>query len=203
MIQDIILASGSPRRRELLEAMGYTPRICPSDIAEDSSETDPASLVAELSRQKARAVAATQELTGGRVVIGADTVVAFGDETSGYQILGKPASHEENAAFLCRLSGQAHEVWTGVTVIWAGGEQTLLEKATVHMRLLSAKEIDTYVATGEGLDKAGGYGIQGLGMTLVAGLEGDYYTVMGLPVLALGRLLLDLEREQAQENILL
>jgi septum formation protein len=171
---DLILASGSPRRRELLERLGLSFRVRGADINEDIPETDPARLVQTLALQKARAIS---NLEPRASVIAADTTVALSGD-----ILNKPASVAENAAFIARLSNQWHEVFTGVCVIHAGHEVTGVECTRVKFRDLSKTEIDGYAATEEGLDKAGGYGIQELGMALVERIEGDYFNVMGLPV---------------------
>jgi septum formation protein len=171
---DLILASGSPRRRELLERLGVSFRVRGADIDEDIPETGAARLVQTLALQKARAVHALEPSAS---VIAADTTVAISGD-----ILNKPGSVAENAAFIARLSGQWHEVFTGVCVIHAGHEVTGVECTRVKFRDLSKAEIDGYAGTREGLDKAGGYGIQELGMALVERIEGDYFNVMGLPI---------------------
>ena len=171
---DLILASGSPRRRELLERLGLRFRVRGADIDENIPETDPARLVQTLAFEKARAVSSLEPRAS---IIAADTTVALGGA-----ILNKPAGVAENAAFIARLAGQWHEVFTGVCVIHAGLEVAGVECTRVKFRDLSQLEIDGYAATGEGLDKAGGYGIQELGMALVERIEGDYFNVMGLPV---------------------
>jgi septum formation protein len=171
---DLILASGSPRRRELLGRLGVSFRVRGADIDEDIPETNPARLVQTLALEKARAVSSFEPRAS---IIAADTTVALGGN-----ILNKPANVAENAAFIARLAGQWHEVFTGVCVIHAGREVTGVECTRVKFRDLSQTEIDGYAATGEGLDKAGGYGIQELGMALVERIEGDYFNVMGLPV---------------------
>ncbi len=171
---DLILASGSPRRRELLQKLGVNFRVRSADINEDLPETDPAQLVRTLALEKARAVA---QLEPGASVLAADTTVALGGA-----ILNKPTSTEENAEFIGRLSGQWHEVYTGVCVIHGDHESVGVECTRVKFRDLSRAEIHGYAASGEGLDKAGGYGIQEMGMALVERIEGDYFNVMGLPV---------------------
>jgi septum formation protein len=171
---DLVLASGSPRRKELLQKLGVTFRVMSADVNEDIPETDPARLVETLALTKARAVAALEPRAS---VIAADTTVAIGA-----QILNKPLNVEENAAFIARLAGQWHEVHTGVAVIHAGLEVSGVERTRVKFRDLSKGEIQGYAASGEGLDKAGGYGIQEMGMALVERIEGDYFNVMGLPV---------------------
>ncbi len=148
---------------------------------EASDERDPARLARSLARQKAAAVARQHP---GAVVVGADTVVALGEG-----LLGKPRDEAENRAFLRRLAGQTHQVYTGVSVFAPNGEESGVERTDVTFRPLSDAEIAHYAATGEGLDKAGGYGIQGVGMALVARIEGDYSNVVGFPLGLVIRLL--------------
>lgn len=170
----MILASGSPRRRELLGHLGVPFRVVVSGEAEESAERDPARLAGELAGLKAGAVARAHP---GLVVVAADTVVAVDGE-----LLGKPADRAENAAYLRRLSGRTHQVYTGVTVLSAHGEWSGVERTDVTFRALSEAEVAHYAATGEGLDKAGGYGIQGIGMVLVERIAGDYSNVVGFPL---------------------
>ena len=181
---DIILASQSPRRRELLERMGLTGfQVISPDVDENlGEELPPAELVSRLSRRKAQAVAA--KAGGDALVIAADTVVALEGT-----ILGKPA--DELAAFrmLSALSGARHQVYTGVTVLRGEEAYTEYEVTDVTFRELSEGEIEDYIRTGEPMDKAGAYGIQGYGALFIEGIQGDYYNVMGLPVCRLGRLL--------------
>lgn len=191
----IVLASGSPRRKELLKQAGYTFTIEVSDVDEQIQEEKPEHLVEELSRRKARAVAETylgQEETEGKcsgkeplTVIGADTVVAFGG-----QILGKPAEEEEAVRMLRELSGKTHQVYTGVSLFMIEkgkitGTKTFFVCTDVTMRPLAEEEIRAYVRTGEPMDKAGAYGIQGKAAVFIEGICGDYYNVVGLPVCAL------------------
>ena len=180
---DIILASQSPRRRELLERMGVEFRVVTPDIDEHMErELPPDELVRRISAEKARAVAAQ---TGpDAIVIAADTVVALDGA-----VLGKPADELEAFKMLSTLSGCRHQVYTGMTVLRGEEKYTVSEETTVTFRELSAEEIDRYIATGEPMDKAGAYGIQGYGALLVSGIQGDYYNVMGLPVCRLGMLL--------------
>lgn len=181
---DIILASGSPRRRELLEQIGVKHyRIVSPDVDEHvEGHPAPEELVEFLSRRKAEAVGA--KAGPDALVIAADTVVALDGA-----ILGKPHSREEAAAMLAALSGREHAVYTGLTVL--RGERTVTghERTAVTFRTLTGTEIDRYAATGEPMDKAGAYGIQGVGALLITGIEGDYFNVMGLPVCRLGRVL--------------
>lgn len=181
---DIILASQSPRRRELLERMGVRDfRIVTPDIDEHMDrDLPPQELVGRISLEKALAV---QEQEGNSaIIIAADTVVALDGA-----VLGKPADELEAFKMLSTLSGCRHQVYTGVTVLRGEERYTVSEETTVTFRELSAEEIDRYIATGEPMDKAGAYGIQGYGALLVEGIQGDYYNVMGLPVCRLGCLL--------------
>ncbi|MBB5232764.1 Maf family nucleotide pyrophosphatase [Deinococcus budaensis] len=178
---EVILASGSPRRRELLANLGVPFRVVVSGEAEDSPERDPARLAGELAALKAGAVA---RLAPDAVVIAADTVVALGGE-----LLGKPGDEAENRAFVRRLAGRTHQVYTGVTVIVGGQVRGGVERTDVTFRALTDHEIAHYAATGEGLDKAGGYGIQGVGMVLVRRVDGDYSNVVGFPLGLVIRLL--------------
>ena len=181
---DIILASQSPRRRELLERMGVRDfRVVTPDIDEHMDrELPPEELVRRISLEKALAV---QEQEGNTsIIIAADTVVALDGA-----ILGKPHSREEAVSMLTALSGRTHQVYTGVTL--ARGEEILTEHevTAVTFRPLTAAEIEAYVQSGEPMDKAGAYGIQGLGALLAERLEGDYFNVMGLPLCRVGRML--------------
>ena len=181
----IVLASASPRRRELLEKAGvdFTVRV---SQAEEHIEpgTPPHEAVMQLAMQKAQAVA--RECPDD-LVIGADTVVVLDGE-----ILGKPADEADAARMLRRLSGQTHTVYTGVCLVRAGKTETFFEQTQVTFYPLTDDEIAAYVATGEPMDKAGAYGIQGRGCTLVREIRGDYFNVVGLPVAALYRRLVDL-----------
>lgn len=179
----IILASQSPRRRELLEQIGMTDfEVLPARGEEVIDPAlSPGALVEELSRQKCAEVAA---LRPDGLIIAADTVVSVDG-----QILGKPRSKEEAFSMLARLSGRSHRVYTGVTVWKNGCTVTEHEVTAVKFRTLTSREISRYIETGEPMDKAGAYGIQGLGSLLVEGISGDYFNVMGLPVCRLGRML--------------
>ena len=182
---DIILASQSPRRRELLERMGLPFRVITPDIDERMDRAlPPGELVAAISAEKARAVAAQ---AGGAIVIAADTVVALDGA-----VLGKPADESDAARMLTALSGRTHQVFTGLTVACGADVRTVSEETAVTFRPLTGEEVAAYVRTGEPMDKAGAYGIQGYGALLVEGVQGDYYNVMGLPVCRLGGLLREL-----------
>ena len=181
---NIILASGSPRRRELLERMGIEDfEIITSDADESVDESlPPAEQVEVLSRRKADAVAA--EVSADDLIIAADTVVAMDGV-----VLGKPADEEDAFRMLSALSGVRHHVFTGVTVRMGDRVLTRHEVTSVDFRTLEPEEVEEYIATGECMDKAGAYGIQGYGCLLVEGIVGDYYNVMGLPVALLARML--------------
>ena len=184
MHMDVILASQSPRRRELLERMGVVDfRIVTPHIEEQTDRELPTgALVGRISLEKALAVQAQEGK--GPIIIAADTVVALDGA-----VLGKPADELEAFKMLSTLSGCRHQVYTGLTVLQGEEQYTVSEETTVTFRELSAEEIDRYIATGEPMDKAGAYGIQGYGALLVEGIQGDYYNVMGLPVCRLGLLL--------------
>lgn len=179
----LILASGSPRRRQLLEQIGLDFRVISSDIDETvDTSLPPAQIVEWLSRQKAEAVAA--QAGPGDLIIAADTVVALENA-----ILGKPEDELDAFKMLTALSGGRHQVYTGMTLLRDGERQTEHEVTTVTFRELAEEEITAYIATGEPSDKAGAYGIQGYGAMLVERVEGDYFNVMGLPLCHLGRML--------------
>lgn len=183
----IILASASPRRRELLQQIGWEFEVQVSEVEEVITTSHPGQVVEELSRQKAEAVFG--QLSGmetATLVIGADTVVACDGE-----ILGKPRGGEDARRMLHMLQGRSHHVYTGVTLCYwslaAPIERqrrtvTFHEAARVDFYPMSEEEIDWYAASGEPLDKAGAYGIQGLCARFIKGIEGDYNTVVGLPV---------------------
>ena len=178
---ELILASQSPRRQELLGKMGPKFTVRPADIDETMDPADtPAHQVGLVSRRKATAAVAGPE----DVVIAADTIVVVGDT-----ILGKPHSPAEAAQMLERLSGRDHQVMTGCTVRRGDRMETFTEVTHMIFRPLSREEIDYYVSTGEPMDKAGAYGIQGGACLFVQRLEGDYYNVMGLPVCRLAQVL--------------
>lgn len=202
----VILASASPRRRELLEQIGLDFAVRVSRVAEKAGTDVPELLVQELSAQKAGAVlgeTAQEDAAEGLLIIGADTVVVYGDS-----ILGKPKNAGEAAQMLKRLQGHTHEVYTGVTLICVGRDahrdgrlqKSFHERTKVHFHPMSDAEIAAYVATGEPLDKAGAYGIQGMFARYLKGIEGDYNNVVGLPV---GRLYQELKAWGMAEELLL
>ncbi|HIW57922.1 MAG TPA: septum formation inhibitor Maf [Firmicutes bacterium] len=188
----IVLASASPRRAELLKNMGLEFSITPDDSEEISTPgLDPAETVKELARNKASNVAERIRNSGGlggeeALVIGADTVVVLSGE-----ILGKPKDEADAERTLRRLSGNRHEVYTGVSVIdtFSGREVCDHEATVVEFRDISDEEIAAYIRTGEPMDKAGAYGIQNLGALFVKRIEGDYFNVVGLPLCRLGMIL--------------
>jgi septum formation protein len=174
----IILASQSPRRRELLELIGIAHEVMPADLDESVLPNEAPTAHAErLAREKAEVIAHREP---GAVVIGSDTIVVLDGD-----ILGKPRDHADAAATLRRLSGRTHTVHTAVAVAWNGHLVSGVESVEVTFRPLSSEQIETYIATGEPMDKAGAYGIQGYGAVIVERVHGDYFAVMGL---ALGRL---------------
>ncbi len=173
----IILASASPRRRALLEGIGLADfTILPSDADEELPENiSPGEAVKLLAKTKAESV--SKSAGGNAVVIAADTVVCYQDE-----ILGKPADRGDAFRMLSMLSGKTHAVYTGFCVRNGSREILASERTEVEFRSLTSEEIWSYIDTGEPFDKAGAYGIQGLGAMLVRRIDGDYYNVMGLPV---------------------
>lgn len=188
----IILASQSPRRKELLEQIGLEFEICPAKGEEVITKNVPEEVAKELSLQKAKEVAAMVSQYGDNhkelmtpqdiLVIGADTIVAVDDE-----ILGKPKDEADAYRMLSLLSGRTHAVYTGVTFVFIdttgkAGAHTFYEKTEVQMKELSEEEIRRYVETGDSMDKAGAYGIQGRCAIYIEKINGDYNNVVGLPV---------------------
>jgi septum formation protein len=179
----IVLASQSPRRRELLSLIGIPHEVRPADLDESILPGEsPTEHAERLARSKAEAVAAREPAA---VVIGSDTIVVLDGE-----ILGKPRDAGEAATTLRRLSGRTHTVHTAVAVARNGHTVSAVESVEVTFRPLTDAQIETYIATGEPMDKAGAYGIQGYGAVIVERVHGDYFAVMGL---ALGRLVALLE----------
>ncbi|MFQ5724266.1 MAG: Maf family protein [Terriglobia bacterium] len=189
----IVLASSSPRRQEVLRAAGFEFDAVPATGAEDARAANetPAAYAERLARQKAEAVAKRLPAKDDRVVLGADTIVVADGE-----VLGKPASPEDARAMLRRLSGRAHAVVTGVALAEAGRARRVQahETTQVFFRPLTEQEIQAYVSTGEPLDKAGAYAVQGRAARFVTRVEGCYFNVVGLPVALVDRLLRDWER---------
>lgn len=183
---DIILASASPRRRELLSLAGVDFSVKVADVNEVIPENaKPDEVVISLAMQKAQAVANENP---DSIVIGSDTVVALDGE-----ILGKPKNEENAAQMLTRLSGRSHTVYTGVAIIHGEKVKNFCEATEVVFNNLTQEEIRNYIATGECMDKAGAYGIQGKGCVLVEKINGDYFNVVGLPVSKLYRELRDFD----------
>jgi septum formation protein len=171
----LVLASQSPRRAELLRRLGLDFEIVPAEIDESYIDHEmPADHAERLAREKAFVVARTRP---GSLVLGSDTIVVLGSD-----VLGKPRDEADAAAMLMRLSGREHEVFTAVAVVQGDRVESALERVRVRFRNLDRTESEEYVATGESLDKAGAYGIQGFGSALVEEVHGDYFAVMGLPV---------------------
>ena len=179
----VILASASPRRRDLLSLIGIEHEVWPADIDESylPGETPPQH-AERLARGKATAIQVPDA-----VVIGSDTIVVVDGD-----VLGKPRDRVQAVEMLRRLSGRAHTVMTGVAARWDGRLVSGLEEVGVTFRALSDSEIERYIDTGEPMDKAGAYGIQGFGATIVDRVDGDYFAVMGLALNHLVRLLRDL-----------
>ena len=179
----IILGSQSPRRRELLEKLDLPFTILTADIDETvRPELTPAQAVADISARKAAAI--LRQASEDDLVITADTIVVLDG-----QIMGKPHSPEEAEQMLSSLSGRTHQVYTAVTLPSHARQKTEVACTQVTFRPLDPKEIRAYIASGEPMDKAGAYGIQGRGAVLVSHLEGDYFNVMGLPLCTLCRML--------------
>jgi septum formation protein len=180
----IILASGSPRRSALLRQMGLEFEVIPSDVSEENVPVArPVSYAKRLAKLKARAVS---KLVSEGIIIGADTVVCLGD-----RIFGKPKDAAEAIGTLKLLGGKEHEVITGICVINKYSKTTVTKAVTtkVKFRELDDKLIEWYVRTGEPMDKAGCYGIQGKGAVLVERIKGDYSNVVGLPIATLSEIL--------------
>jgi septum formation protein len=173
---DLVLASRSPRRARILEMAGIPFRQLPSSVEEAPLDADPEEVVGHWARAKAEDVAGDLP---DSPVLGGDTMVAVED-----RILGKPADRREAEAMLRRLSGSWHTVYGGACILWParGLDVSVVERTRVCFRPLSAGEIAAYVDTGEPMDKAGAYGIQGYGCVLVERIDGCYFNVMGLPI---------------------
>lgn len=188
----IILASASPRRQELLTQIGLSFEVCPSEWEEVTDKELPEEVVQELSYHKAMEVYERNVTEEGTVVIGADTIVACGG-----QILGKPGTRERAEEMLSKLQGGTHQVYTGVAFVWKEKGRTesagFYECTDVRVYPMTEEEIRCYVETGEPMDKAGAYGIQGGFAAFIQGICGDYNNVVGLPV---GRVYQELKKRQ-------
>jgi len=180
----VVLASGSPRRHDLLNLVGISHEVRPANIDETMrSRETPQRHAERLAREKASTVATRDP---GLITIGADTIVVVNRK-----VLGKPTDADHAAAMLRQLSGRKHTVITAVAVSRGKKLRSAVEEVRVKFRKLRDDEIEAYIATGEPLDKAGAYGIQGYGATIVECVEGDYFSVMGLPLARLVGLLRD------------
>lgn len=190
MIKSIILASKSPRRHELLSMLGYQIKTIVSDVDEDGVTADtPPLLASKLAHTKALAVANEIEKTD-LPIIAADTLVEVNGE-----ILGKPKDEADARRMLMLLSGSAHYVHTGISVIYNGKEINLTDTAKVYFRDIDADELDDYIASREPFDKAGAYGIQGKAGAFVERIEGDFFSIMGLPICAVTKALKELTKD--------
>ena len=183
---ELILASGSPRRLALLRQIGLEPRVVVSRSEEEKTDWDPARLVCHNALAKGRDVCSR---LGDQVpILAADTVVALDGE-----ILGKPKDRKEAASMLRKLSGKSHQVLTGLALFYRGKVLTHVETTQVQFSPLSEKDIEGYIRTGEPLDKAGAYGIQGRAALFIPTINGSYSNVVGLPLAALKKLFAELD----------
>ena len=191
----LILASSSPRRVEVLRNAGFDFEVVPSRVDESAHPGEsPVDLAERLARQKAEDVAARLAPEKDAVVLGADTVVVSDDGA----LLGKPTSPADAVAMLEKLSGRPHDVITGIALIAPGSDRVRVahERTRVFFRALAREELETYVASGEPLDKAGTYAIQGRAGRFVTRIEGCYFNVMGLPLALVDRMLRDWEADR-------
>lgn len=180
MKYQMVLASGSPRRKEILAQIGASCDVIVSDCDESTQVKTPEELVKELSGRKAEAVA--EKLQGAAVIIGADTVVVYQGT-----VLGKPKDRKDAKRMLTMLSGKVHQVYTGVTLIIkeaTGESRTVVfaECSEVEVNAMTERQIEAYLDTGEGTDKAGSYAVQGIFAAHIKGIKGDYFNIVGLPV---------------------
>jgi septum formation protein len=181
----VVLASQSPRRRELLTLVGIKHEVRPADIDEAYlAGEQPHAHAERLAREKVEAVSRD---VPDALVIGSDTIVVVDGD-----VLGKPRDEAHAAAMLARLSGRSHIVITAVAVEWRGVVRSSVEEVGVTFHPMASSEIEAYIATREPMDKAGAYGIQGYGATIVERVDGDYFAVMGLPLQRLVRLMTEL-----------
>jgi septum formation protein len=185
----LVLASASPRRRELLTQAGFTFEVRPAHIPEDPTPNeDPIAYVVRLAREKAQAVfdqlSANPETAADLAVLGADTTVTLDNH-----ILGKPEDAADAARMLRLLSGRTHRVITGVALVTANSAEVAAEVTAVRFLTLSDEEIEAYIATGEPMDKAGAYAIQGRAARWIPRIEGCYFNVVGLPIALVSTLL--------------
>jgi septum formation protein len=181
----VVLASQSPRRRELLTLVGIPHTVQPADIDESLwPDENPAAHCERLAREKIAVVARS---AADALVIGSDTIVVVDGD-----VLGKPRDEAHAEEMLTRLAGRSHVVMTGVAVQWRGQQRSAVEEVGVTFHPLSREAIRRYIATREPMDKAGAYGIQGYGATIVRRVDGDYFAVMGLPLQRLVRVMAEL-----------
>ncbi len=181
---EIILASGSPRRRELLRSLGWKFRVIVPEIDESIGKESPLQAVERLAMEKARAVSG---LFHEDLVIAADTIVVIEG-----RILGKPENSSQAIEMLSMLNNRTHEVITGLAVCWGNSRSVSSEITKVSFRKMNTGDLSTYVSTGEGLDKAGAYAIQGRGSLLVKNISGCYFNVVGLPLFRLSKIMEDM-----------
>jgi septum formation protein len=198
MTPNLILASASPRRRELLTQAGYRFEVQPSSVPElRQPDEDAIRFVTRLAREKAEEVFAQRQAASG-MVLGADTVVVCDGA-----VMGKPSNAADAARMLLLLAGRTHQVVTGVAVVWSSGSQPVVDVAAeltqVTMRTLSPEEVAAYVASGEPMDKAGAYGIQGYAARWIPRISGCYFNVVGLPLALVASLLEGAEERMASQ----
>ena len=184
----VVLASASPRRKSLLEMLGLSPLIVPSQVHEPITKEQPYIQVMKHARNKAQTVAALMDEKS--LVIGADTIVVVDR-----MILGKPGSSEEARHYLGMLSGRSHKVYTGICLCWRKQCICAYERSQVEFELLTDTEIEDYIASKEPLDKAGAYGIQGFGSQFIRSIRGCYFNVMGFPIHLFYKMLQDMHRD--------
>ncbi|TCT14973.1 septum formation protein [Natranaerovirga pectinivora] len=180
-MRKIVLASKSPRRKEILQSLKIPFQTITSDFDESICDIkEPSSLVKNLSQGKAESV--MDLLKEPSLVIGSDTIVVFNN-----MILGKPKNEEEAFEFISMLEGKKHEVYSGIAIVDTESDNVYVnyEKTNVYMRHIKETEIQSYIKSGEPMDKAGAYGIQGIGSVFIERIEGDFYSVMGFPILKL------------------
>lgn len=196
----LILASGSQRRRELMSMCGYDYEIMVSNADESIDEHDPKEFVAKLAERKATEVYERYSMLNGEkteiCVVGADTIVVYNDE-----IIGKPTDKEDAKRILKTLSGQTHMVYTGIAVVTAQGVQREVSRSEVTFCTLTDAEISDYIRSGEPMDKAGAYGIQGPFGMFVERISGNYFTIIGMPLPVLYRMLKNIGIEPQYKHI--
>lgn len=192
-MKKLILASASPRRREIFQQAGLEFTVMPSTKEEVITKKDPKDAVMELALQKAEDIAERSD--SGCMVVGADTVVAMDGK-----ILGKPEDKEDAARMLRMLSGSRHQVYTGVACICKGVKKVFCEETSVYFYPVIEEEIKSYIETGEPMDKAGAYGIQGRAACFIRGIEGDYYNVVGFPIARFLQILKKWEEESGSRT---